>query len=219
MSAHFAGAIQSEPHQLARCRLTRGSAAGDGTRRRGGTSPEPASAATAAQCSSAISGCMFPPIGPRSTVTTQSPQASPATMHEPQSITMFGTLGRGSDSRSRRGAQGPPSPAASWAGPPNSGLGTISTRSVAEHQRHCTCSTDSSSTDDSSITGSPEIARCQNSLALVDRTTSKRVRLPQCAQRNREVSSGRVMATKHRIPTCAVPLAHVAPHPDVSGVP
>lgn len=113
MSALFSGAIQSEPHQLARCRLTLGSAARDGTRRRGGTSPEPASAATAAQCSSAISGCMFPPIGPRSTVTTQSPQASPATMHEPQSITMFVTLGRGSDSRSRRGAQGPPSPAAS----------------------------------------------------------------------------------------------------------
>lgn len=91
--------------------------------------------------------------------------------------------------------QGPPSPAASWVGPPNSGRATISMRSADPHQRQVTDSMVSLRISVSSTEGSPAMSRCQNSRTREDRTMSNRVRLPQCAQRRRLWASGRVTDT------------------------
>ena len=127
----------------------------------------------------------------------QSPHALGGAWQDSQSMTMPGTVRDGTDS------QGPPT--ASSAGPPNSGRNTTSIRSPAPHQRQVTDSTVSASTSVSSTDGSPAIDKCQNSRTREDRTTSKRVRLPQWAQRNRDCSSGRVTDTPGTLPAWMSP--------------
>ena len=153
--------------------------------------PESASTASATSCSD--SRVNAPPMGPRSTETTQSPHANPATEQVPQSMIMSQTLDTWSDSH------GPPSPGASVVGPPNSGRDTISIRSVAEHHRQRTNSISSANTVVSSVFGSPEMLTCQNSLTLIDRTMSNLVRLPQWAQRNRDCEFG-IVSTCRTLP-------------------
>ena len=67
---------------------------------------------------------------------------------------------------------------------------TTSIASARPHQRHDTDSTDSASTVSSSTRWSPARSKCQYSVVRRVRVTSKRVRLPQPAQRQRSPSPG-----------------------------
>ena len=101
--------------------------------------------------------------------------------------------------RSRTGAgSGPAGPSASWVTrlpgrrpvPRRPAAATSSTASTAWHQRQRTCSIRSSSTSDSSTCGSPPRSRWTYSRTRLDRVTSKRVRFPHWAQRQRVCGVG-----------------------------
>jgi hypothetical protein len=115
---------------------------------------------------------------------------------------------KGSPHRGRNAErQGRPVGVSSGIGSPGPGRSMISMASSLEHQRQRTSSTSSSRTSVSSTVGSPARSRCQNSLVRLRRTTSNRVRFPQCAQRQRCSVSGIKAATRANLPDCA-PLRH-----------
>ena len=90
-----------------------------------------------------------------------------------------------------RGSPRPPADHSAGTPSPASFRATISMASLRPHQRQLTDSTVSTSTSVCSTRGSPARSRCQNSDVRRVRTTSNRVRLPQPAQRQRWVSSGK----------------------------